>query len=243
GRMASFVDLTERKQAQKLLGESKRHIQILSSKLLEAEEEARKMIGKDLHDTIGSGLTAIKYALEKYITDMEKEPVQERSTLQQVVSMVQNAISETKRICRSLRPTALDDLGIMITVDGFCREFQKIHSGIRVERDIEIEENEVPDPLKIQIYRILQEALNNVVKHSGANLVRISLKKKEGNIELLIQDNGMGFDQPKDPLEDTGSNGMGLDTMKERVERYGGAWKIISSRGGGTLIKCLWSFI
>ncbi|MDY7032591.1 MAG: ATP-binding protein, partial [Thermodesulfobacteriota bacterium] len=147
-----------------------------------------------------------------------------------------------KRICRSLRPTALDDLGIIITVDGFCREFQKIHSGIRVERDIEIQEDEVPDPLKIQIYRILQEALNNVVKHSGANLVHISLKKKEGNIEMLIQDNGIGFDQQKNLFEDACSRGMGLDTMKERVERYGGAWKIISSVGEGTVIKCLWPF-
>ena len=240
GRMASFIDLTERKQAKKTIKESKKQIRVLSSRLLEAEEEERKRIARDLHDIIGSSLTAIKYSLEKQIDNMAKKPVPENTSLEQVVSMVQSAIKETKRIYRSLRPPILDDLGILATINWSCREFQEVYSGIRIEKSLEIEEDEVPKPLKIVIYKLLLETLNNIVKHSGANLVRLSLRETEGNLELSVKDNGRGFNLEEILSRESHASGLGLASMKERVEAFGGSFEIWASKKKGTTILASW---
>jgi len=240
GRMASFIDLTERKQAKKAIQESKKQIRVLSSKLLEAEEEERKRIARDLHDIIGSSLTAIKYILEKQVDNMAKLPIQERTSLEQAVSMVQNTIKETKRIYRSLRPPILDDLGILATINWSCREFQEVYSGIRIEKSLEIEEDKVPKSLKIVIYKLLLETLNNIVKHSGANLVRLSLRETEGNLELSVKDNGRGFNLKEILSRESHSSGLGLASMKERVEVFGGSFKIWASHKKGTTILASW---
>jgi len=240
GRMASFIDLTERKQAKKAIQESKKQIRVLSSKLIEAEEEERKRIARDLHDIIGSSLTAIKYILEKQVDNMAKLPIQERASLEQAVSMVQNTIKETKRIYRSLRPPILDDLGILATINWSCREFQEVYSGIRIEKSLEIEEDKVPKSLKIVIYKLLLETLNNIVKHSGANLVRLSLRETEGNLELSVKDNGRGFNLKEILSRENHSSGLGLASMKERVEVFGGSFKIWASHKKGTTILASW---
>ena len=141
GRMASFIDLTERNRAQKVVRESKRQIRALSSNLLEAEEKERKRIARDLHDIIGSSLTAIKYGIENQIVEMNKSATTEETSLAQLVSMIKDTIKETKRISRSLRPSVLDDLGILATISWSCREFQKVYTAIRIEKLIEIEES------------------------------------------------------------------------------------------------------
>jgi len=240
GRMASFIDLTERKQAKKTIQESKKQIRVLSSRLLEAEEEERKRIARDLHDIIGSSLTAIKYSLEKQIDNMAKKPVPENKSLEQVVSMVQNTIKETKRVYRSLRPPILDDLGILATINWSCREFQEVYSGIRIEKSLEIEEDEVPKPLKIVIYKLLLETLNNIVKHSGANLVRLSLKEIDGNLQLSVKDNGHGFNLKEILSRESHTSGLGLASMKERVEVFGGSFEIWTGKKKGTTILASW---
>ena len=105
-----------------------------------------------------------------------------------IVSMVQDAIEEVRRICKNLRPPILDDLGIVATISWFCREFGKVYGNIRVE------EKAVPGELKTSLFRVLQEAFNNIAKHSGADRVRVVLKKDDKRIVLLIEDNGRGFD-------------------------------------------------
>jgi signal transduction histidine kinase len=139
-----------------------------------------------------------------------------------------------------LRPSILDDLGILATISWSCREFQKTYSDIYIERQIDIQENEVPDSTKTVIYRIIQEALNNISKHSKAYLVSLSLKKREGAIELTIQDNGRGFDLREAFSRDNSRRGMGLGSMSERSELSGGFFEIESIRGKGTTIRVTW---
>jgi len=154
--------------------------------------------------------------------------------------MVQNGIEEVRRISTDLRPSILDDLGILATITWFCREFQTIYWGLSIERQINIQENEVPDPLKIVMFRVLQEALNNIAKHSKADLVRLYLKKTDGMIELAIEDNGLGFDL-KDALSvESSKRGFGLAGMRERTELSGGSFAIQSIRGEGTTIRATW---
>jgi len=109
-----------------------------------------------------------------------------------------------------------------------------------MEEQIEIEEDQVPDPLKIVIYRVLQEALNNIARHSGANLVHISLKPTGGMIEMIIDDNGEGFEMKFILSHQRSDRGLGIGSMKERTELSGGSFLIESGKGLGTILRASW---
>lgn len=240
GRMASLIDITERRKAEKAVQKSTERISMLSSRLLQAEDRERKRIAKDVHDILGSSLTAIKYMIEKQIDEMGDNAVQGKEGLKQVVVMVRDAIKETKRISRSLRPTMLDDLGLLATINWGCREFNNVYSHIRVEKRLEIEEEIIPESLKSVIYKLLHEALNNAAKHSGASLVRLFLRKKEDRIVFAIEDNGRGFYPEAMMSGEKSDDRMGLVSMKERAELFGGTFAIESSTGKGTTILASW---
>jgi signal transduction histidine kinase len=133
-----------------------------------------------------------------------------------------------------LRPSILDDLGILPALNWFCREYEKTYSQISVQKEMGISEDEVPDSLKTAIFRISQEALNNVAKHSEASLVDLSLQKVGERVELTIQDNGNGFEPAKI------AKGFGLSTMRERAELSGGTFAVHSTAGKGTILQASW---
>ena len=139
-----------------------------------------------------------------------------------------------------LRPSTLDDLGVLATLAWFCREYQKIYSHIHIEKEIGLQENEVSTPLKVVLYRLTQEAMNNIAKHSQADLVRLSLRKKENKIEWVIIDNGMGFDLEEILSPEGSKRGLGLTSMRERTELSGGTFTIESTKGKGTTIRASW---
>jgi signal transduction histidine kinase len=139
-----------------------------------------------------------------------------------------------------LRPSILDDLGILATISWFCREFQTTFPSISIETQINIQEDEVPDSLKTVIFRIMQEALNNVAKHGKADLIRLTLWKNDDKIELVIQDNGQGFNLPEVLAMDSSRRGLGLASMRERSELSGGSLAIESTPGKGTTVKAEW---
>jgi len=134
----------------------------------------------------------------------------------------------------------IDDLGILATLNWFCREFEQIFTTIRVEKQINIEENEIPENLKIVIFRIVQEGMNNIAKHSGANHVGITLEKINDFFTLSIEDNGQGFDAAKKTLESGIFQGFGLLNMEERARFSGGDFLIKSLKEKGTIIKVTW---
>ncbi len=240
GRMASFIDIRARKRLERDLRDSERKLRHLSRRLLDAQEEERKLVARELHDAIGSSLANIKYSLEKSLEDLSGAAAPERDSLEQVISLVQDAIRDTSRISRSLRPAILDDLGVLAAIRWFCRGFQEVYPDIRIANQADIKEGEVAEPLKIVIYRVLQEALNNAAKHSGADTVYVSLRKTRGNLELSIRDNGRGFDPEEVSSEDGSSWGMGLDSMRERTEFSGGSFAIQTGKGRGTTVRALW---
>jgi PAS domain S-box-containing protein len=239
GMMASFIDITERKRFEDELKKSERQLRTLSRKLLESQELERKMIARELHDGLGASLTNIKYSLEQHL-DTHPE---EKESLEQAVSLVQQAIRDTSRMSRSLRPSILDDMGVLPAIRWFCQQCQEANNGIKIETQLEVQEGEVPDPLKIAIYRIVQEALTNVTKHSGAQRVTVALTKTEGSLVLSIGDDGQGFDSVGPNWKTNACDdipGMGLSSMKERVELSGGAIAIMPLKGSGTMIHARW---
>ena len=160
--------------------------------------------------------------------------------MKSVIPAIQTAIHETRRIQKALRPPVLDDLGILATIRWFCREYESTYSAIRIKQEIDIEEEEVADSLKIIIFRVLQEALNNIAKHSGAELARLSLRKAQGRIELVLEDDGQGFDLKKVLGSESTRRGFGLTSMSERIELSGGSFFIDSVMGKGTVIRAVW---
>lgn len=238
---AISTEIAERKRSEQALEESEAELRRLSARLLDVQEAERKTISRELHDSIGQALAATKFGVENCLYRIrgvaDKETVKSLETLARVV---RRASEEVRRIHTDLRPSLLDDLGIIATISWFCREFQGLYSDLRIEQRIDIEEKQVADSLKIVIFRLLQEALNNVAKYGKGDTVRVSLQETEGHIELAIEDNGRGFDVDQVRSTKSLKGGFGLTSMKERTELSGGSFSIESAPGAGTLVRASW---
>ena len=224
-----------RKKTENALKESESQVTNLTSQLLLAEENERKRIANELHDSLGQSLSTIAFKVRATLEKVGDKVKTGFESLEAIMPIIQQSIEEVRRIGMNLRPAILDDLGLLPTIGWFIRGYQTTYPSICVEKQTEIEETQVADPLKAVIYRILQEAMNNIAKHSKANLVSISLmRKKDDRIELVIEDNGIGFDM--------GSikKGLGLGSMRERAELSIGSFDIESLRGKGTVIRASW---
>lgn len=235
------TDITERKQAENALATSEKELRHLSSRLLTAQEEERKRIARELHDSVGQNFVAIKVSIRNVIAEMNKGNVEEAAVLlQQLLPAINKAIEETRLIYTGLRPTVLDDLGIVATINWFVQCLREVDSARHIETETEINEVDIPDKLKIIIFRIVQEALNNIIKYSEADRVNISLAGRSGRIELTISDNGAGFDLAEVAARKNPGRGLGLTSMRERVEFSGGIFRIDSAIGKGTRIAASW---
>lgn len=222
--------------------ERTRQLERLSSKLLNAQEEERKRIAGDLHDGIGQFLSAAKFILENALDSLRPRLApSEIEPLHNLVPMLRETSEEVRTIVMNLRPSMLDDLGIMATISWFCRQFKQIYSSLEIMENIRCTERDIPDHLKTIIFRIIQEAMNNVVKHSRATRVVLGLCKTNGRIELCIQDNGKGFDLTGKLFMESMEKGFGITGMKERTEISGGSFHIHSGQGKGTEIKAVWN--
>ncbi len=241
GVFAAARDITELKRAEEALGESESRLRSLSSQLLSVQENERRRVARELHDGIGQMLTAIKFKVENFLHEQGKTKARANAkSLEAIIPMLREGMEEARRIQTDLRPSVLDDLGILAALSWLCRNFEATYSHIHIEKQTHIQEEEVPLLLKTVIYRVSQEALNNIAKHSKADLARLSLKKIGDKIELKIKDNGMGFDLEQTLSSERARRGMGLDSMRERAELSGGAFAVESTKGKGTTIKVNW---
>jgi signal transduction histidine kinase len=230
----------EHRHSEEELGKTRDQLRDVSFKLLLAEETERKRIAQEIHDGITQHWSTVKLQVERILDQLGKEIA---TPLKDILPIIQVGLEETRRIQMNLRPALLDDLGILATISWFCREFQKAHSAIRLETKIDVKENEISNPVKTVIYRVLQEALNNISKHSKTALVNLTLQKKEGTVEFIIQDHGQGFELNAVLSQKNYEKGLGLSGMKERTHLSGGAFWIESTKGIGTTIRASWPLL
>jgi len=227
------AEVVQRKRLEATLRESENQVRFFASQCLTAQESERKRIAGELHDSISASLAATKFAIERASEEMKRGHGDPES-LKNLAANLTGIITEVRRIMADLRPSILDDMGILAALNWFCREYRKSYSHIAVEKQIGIEEHEVPDSLKTPVFRISQEAMSNISKHSQASLIKLSLKKEDGRMLLTIEDNGQGFDP------ETVRKGLGLSSIRERAELSGGACSIESVKGAGTTVCCSW---
>ena len=241
GYRGAYRDITERKRIEEAMQKSKAELQHLSSQLMSVHEKESKRIGAELHDGIAQTVSAVKMRAEIALMQQEKQDTAEiKRSLESIIDIAQGAVEEIRRISRNLRPSMLDNLGILPTISWLRREFESSYPLIKVQEQIEIEEDHVPIPLKTVVFRILQESLNNIAKHSQATRVRLSLVRADGRIDVTVEDNGSGFDMKKVVNDEKSLRGLGLTSMKERAELLNGTFSVASLKGEGTTVRASW---
>jgi PAS domain S-box-containing protein len=236
GWVASVGDITAQTRSERALRDYASRLRSASSRLLSAEERERKRVSRELHDSIGQTLSALKYGLEEVVLELDRRGrgPEVRKKLDKAIALLGGAIGEVRTIVSDLRPSLLDDLGLVAAIGWFCREFQKMYRGIRVVTEIMVVEQDIPERLRSTFFRIVQESMNNVAKHSGADLVRLRVRLVGRSLEFVLTDNGRGFDVKN------AQGGFGLVGMKERAELTGGACTVRSAPDRGTAVRVLW---
>lgn len=224
-----FINIRERRLADAKL---KR----LTQRVLDAQEEERSRVARELHDGISQILVGVRYALDNARRRMERGDATAQQPLEKGIDHLGEAISEVRRISRDLRPGVLDDLGLGPALKTLTDDFAD-RTGIATDFQTVVFRNRLDQDAKIALYRIAQEALTNIERHSGATQVSIDLRGHKRGATLRISDNGRGL-----PSKDSQPGaGLGLRNMQERMEQLDGTLRVLSSRSarGGTVIEAM----
>jgi signal transduction histidine kinase len=241
GCYAVITEMSVEMQFAQALQRSTRELQRVSCQVLTAQESERQRIAADLHDGLGQLLGAVKFGLESVLGSAATSACGEsRRTLEIATSTVKEALEEVRRLAMNLRPSTLDDLGLLATLSWFFREYQALYRTIAVETDFRVAEGEVPDSLKVAMFRIVQESMSNIAKHSHASRVKVCLRRDADGLRLTVEDNGVGFS----PAEVDSRQGVqkrhGHVSSRDRVEWSGGTFAIRAAPGKGVSVQALW---
>lgn len=231
-RFLAFIrDITERKKVQQELLKSREELRQLSNHLENIREEERMHIAREIHDELGQHLTVIKMDISRLGKKIAGNEVLEKE-VQEILEMINTIVATVRKISSELRPSMLDDLGLVAALEWYSRDFVK-RTGIKTSFNTSVGEMELPDKTKTGFFRIFQESLTNVARHSEATEVNTSLYCKDNKLFMVIHDNGKGFDA----AETIGKRTLGLLGMKERALMMGGRFIVSSTPGRGTEIE------
>jgi signal transduction histidine kinase len=207
----------------------KQELERLSSQLIQAQEDERRRIARELHDEVGQALTALK--LELAIAERSVPPAAGASHLTEARGITDRALHSVRDMSQLLHPSMLDDLGLPDTATWYLRGFSR-RTGITSELVVERLERRLDPDVESCTYRIIQEAVTNVARHAEASLCRVEIARMDASLRISIEDNGRGFDQAASPGPI--SRGLGLVGVRERVARLGGTFCVESRLGAGT---------
>lgn len=221
---------------QSLLESSQKRLKRFSGALMSVREEEKKRLSRDLHDTVGSmavGLNARMKVLEDSIAQDKKDRALDHTA--GMKDSIRTFVTYFKHIALSLRPPQLEEVGFVGALSEYCEEIAEVQP-LAITLDVNIDDCELSDELSIALYRVVQECLNNIIKHAKADRVVIRVFPKGGDLCLMIIDNGIGFDPESVPSGQSGG-GLGLIGIRERVESFGGMVEFDSQPGNGTRVR------
>jgi two-component system NarL family sensor kinase len=201
--------------------------------IFQAQEAERRRVARELHDSVNQLLSSVKFRIQSVEARIPKEADSAlHDEVEKTRALLERAMTEVRRISRNLRPSELDDLGLAPALRSLCAEFGE-RSGIAVELVCPDQLEKLPAEIELNAYRIAQEALTNVEKHSGARHVTVELACDNARLHLRLHDDGGGFDLNAPPAAGK-HGGMGLMDIEERVRLVGGTCAIKSATATGT---------
>jgi PAS domain S-box-containing protein len=224
-------DITERKKAEEELKRSREELRILAARLQQAREEERAVLAREIHDQLSGALTALKMDLSFLTNRVPQEDAALTEKTETMARLIDSTLNSVRNIATQLRPSVLDDLGLIAAIEWQAEEFHN-RSGIQCQLDLTREEVALDKNRATAIFRIFQEALTNVARHAEASEVWINLKAQAGSLILQIRDNGRGITQE----EISSSKSLGLSGMRERAFAFGGEVAIGGGPGQGTTV-------
>ena len=227
GYIGTAVDITERKLAEEALS-------TVSHKLIEAHEEERTRIARELHDDINQRLALVNGRLGVLKQSAPASAADLQQEIEGISLDVADLVADIQTMAHGLHPAKLQLLGLETAAAGFCEELSHRH-GVAIDVHFENIPKMLPPEISLCLYRVLQEALQNVVKHGGTPSAHVSLNGHFNSINLAVKDSGAGFD----PHEAMRGRGLGLTSMKERLKVIGGQLSIHSQRGRGTTVHAV----
>jgi signal transduction histidine kinase len=242
GCIETVQNVTEAKEAEEALRNSEKQLRFFSSELLIKLEKERKRISRELHDSIGQMLNFTLMNIGNISRNITTDSIEDiRESLDSLKPVIRKTIDEIRRICADLRPAIIDELGLKAAIEYLCETFSDTYTSVNLEHRIRIDEKNIPKTLNITIFRVVQEGLNNIGKHSRADHAFVILEDKNAGVELEIGDNGSGFNESVSASSTQKGSGIGLASMKERTEYAGGQFRIVSTPGKGTVLHAKWS--
>ncbi len=212
---------------------SEREFRRLGRSVLHVQEDERRRLARDLHDGIGQNLTALKHRLAQIGDALPAQFEVLRASLDEAIVLCAGTLDDTRQLSRLLRPPILDDLGLEPALRWLARSLGEA-AGVAITVEIE----PIPaldEELQTLLFRIAQEALNNVVKHAGAHSVLVHLVERSGRMQLQIVDDGCGFD----PAQAQAAGGTGLGVIRERLQLFNGQFELRSASGHGTRLRAV----
>jgi signal transduction histidine kinase len=211
----------------------------LSQQMICAEEDERKKLAKDLHDDFGQVLTALQFGVETLKGHCLDDSSTQESFSQQcdhLSELIAQLGDHVRSVSGGLRPEALDELGLVSALDGLIKDFAQESNLCHFTFEHDNVEDRFPPDVELALFRICQESLNNVLKHSDADQVRVELGRIADTLLLKIEDNGVGFDHAKKRTAGLHQKGIGMLGMRERTALLGGRLEVVSSPGNGTCV-------
>ena len=201
----------------------------LSARLVDAQETERRTISRELHDQVGQTLNALLVEAANLAKRIQADDAVSLRYLDNIRKFADSSVNSIRDIALLLRPSMLDDLGLMPALEWQAREVSR-RSGVKIAVAADNVSDSLPDEMRTCIYRVAQEALQNVFRHSGAKSAVVTVRQDAGSLVLSVEDDGSGFDPEK-------TRGLGMLGMEERVRQLGGRLEVQSASGKGTVLK------
>jgi len=233
-------EIMRREAAEQALRRSRNELEILSRQQIAAQETERKRIARELHDSVGQQLSAIKYSLERIEPARQGRMAEgQLQVLRRAITGLQDVLEELRSIAMNLRPAVLDDLGAASAVSWFCREFAQSYPTLQLQEAVSVSDADVPERLGTTVFRSVQELLNNVAKHAQAHKVVVSLSRRVDRLVLEVNDDGVGLGSTTPPS--ALRSGRGIHNLRERAEMTGGQFTLSSGQSGtGSQARIEW---
>jgi PAS domain S-box-containing protein len=234
-------EIEEKTEAERKLHESERSLRQLSLRLLQTQDEERRRIGRDLHDSVGQYLVGLKMKLDSLKSSANRSERKDASQLAECSQLIDEAIKEVRTISYVLYPPMLEELGLKSAIPWYLEGFTK-RSGIKTTFEVSPDFDRIPSDLELALFRVLQESLTNVHRHSGSSTARARLLTRNRAVILEVSDEGKGTQSKnwKDRAQDwMGAFGVGLRGMSERMRQLGGNLELSSTQAGTTVTATL----